>query len=441
MRAVPGGGTAAVAASPERVLLVTVDIGGRSGGEYEAAEMRSLVRSAGGEVVAEASQSRGRPDPATFVGKGKAEELASTASDGGITTIAVDHDLSPGQASRLEDVTGCKVIDRTELILAIFARRARTTEARLQIELAQLEYSLPRLSGMWHHFSRLGAGIGTRGPGETQLEVDRRRVRSRIGRLQARLERIERRWDVTSAGRGDMFCVSLVGYTNAGKSTLINRLCGAEVPVDDRPFETLDTTSRRLGLPDGSVVLLSDTVGFIERLPETLVASFSTTLAVAREADLLLVVVDRSSPQRERQLATVRRTLDRIGVPREVPRVMVWTKMDLVPRESPGSGVAVSSRTGAGLDDLLGSIAASRDASLEWFELELAPDHGGRLNWLYENCVVRESTDLPDGGVRLLAGAPRGYDSVAGRMRSSKALRRLRRLSGPACSVEGTHGP
>ncbi len=413
---------------PEKVLLMKVSTGSLRAGPAE--EMESLVRSAGGKVAAVEVQNRNRPDPKYFVGKGKAVELRESALAGNISTIVFNRNLTPGQASRLEKLTRCKIIDRTELILAIFAWRARTTEAKLQIELAQLRYSLPRLSGMWHHFSRLGAGIGTRGPGETQLEIDRRRARTRIGFLERRIRRMESRWRVVLDRRSDLFEVAVVGYTNAGKSTLVNALCGTKLYTEDKPFATLDTTSRRLELPDGSVVLVSDTVGFIDDLPETLVASFHTTLDVARNADLLLVAVDRSSPYKEIQLRVVKKVLDRIGVDGKVPRLTVWTKCDLAERHRfPGDGVPVSSMTGAGLDELRIAVMNARDAGLDWFEVLMDRYDGGIVNWLYTNCVVKNVTRCEeDGSTRIVAGITKGCDALEKKLLESGLLRRLRIL-------------
>jgi len=244
----------------ESVLLVQVTIGRHAQAQIE--EMISLVESAGGAVSAVIRQQRKSPDPSFFIGKGKAGEIKLMTEELGLETIVFDHNLSPGQVSKLEDVTQCKVIDRTELILAIFACQARTREAKLQIELAQLNYALPRLSGMWHHFSRLGAGIGTRGPGETQLEIDRRRARTRIRHIERRLESIENQIKVRTSRRKWMFKVTLVGYTNAGKSTLLNTLSGADAHTEDRLFATLDTTSRRLKLPRGGGTVLHSSKGF-----------------------------------------------------------------------------------------------------------------------------------------------------------------------------------
>jgi GTP-binding protein HflX len=418
--------------SLERVLLARLYTGSRTGEIGSPQEMISLVNSAGGTVVEEISQRRDSPDQKLFFGKGKTAELKEVSEREGISTIVFDHNLTPGQVSRLEEITNCKVIDRTELILAIFAGQARSKEAKLQIELAQLKYALPRLTGMWHHFSRLGAGIGTRGPGETQLEIDRRRARSRISLLEEKISEVESRWQVVSARRRKMFNITIVGYTNAGKSTLLNTLCDSGVYTADRPFATLDTTSRRLKLPDGSEVLISDTVGFIERLPETLVASFHTTLDVARTADLLLVAIDRSSNFRIRHFETVRKTLDRIGVDASVPRLTVWTKCDAVDDyRKPKTGVAVSAFENKGFDDLLQSIVNHRDQSLDWFELVLEQHHDSIMHWLYNNCVVRNVIEGSDGSANILGGALRGYNSVVGKLKRTNKLRSFSRLDAP----------
>jgi GTP-binding protein HflX len=405
----------------EQVLLVQVVLDGCE--SFLPQEMTSLVESAGGEVAEVVRQNRKAPDRSFFVGRGKVEEISARASEGGIETLVFDHNLSPGQVSRLEDVTGCKVIDRTELILAIFAAQARTREARLQIELAQLKYALPRLSGMWHHFSRLGAGIGTRGPGETQLEIDRRRARTRIGYLEKQLDTMESQLAVRTARRSSMFTVTLVGYTNAGKSTLLNALCDAGARTEDRLFATLDTTSRRLELPAGGTVLISDTVGFIERLPETLVASFRTTLSVVRDSDLLLMVVDRADPYREQKMASVRETLDRIGAG-DIPVLVVWNKCDLETGPPPSSGVEVSALDGRGLDLLLRGIGDMRDESLEWFRLTLDDPREDTVSWVCRNCLVRDLTRT-DGSVEILGASATGTGSIVRYLENSGTSFRL----------------
>jgi len=390
-------------------------------------EMESLIASAGGRVVASLGQKRVAPDPRYFVGKGKLQEVVEAAEGHDASTVVFDHNLSPGQVARLEDLTGCKVLDRTEVILAIFARAARTREARLQIELAQLRYALPRMTRMWHHLSRLGAGIGTRGPGETQLEIDRRRARDRIKSLEKDLEKVESSRQVRRSRRQGMFSVTLVGYTNAGKSTLMNSLCSAGVGTADRLFATLDTVSRRLDVGDGENVLLSDTVGFIRRLPETLVASFRATLGTVREADLLLLVADRSDPDRQMKLETVLNTLRRIGAT-EIPRMLVWNKMDLVSEDEPGTGLGVSAARGEGLDPLREAVRRTRDDSLSWFELTLDSAGGRLINWLHTHCLVRDQTG-EDGELRMLVGSERGADPVRTALERSGVEWSMRPLS------------
>ncbi|MBN1433581.1 GTPase HflX [Candidatus Fermentibacterales bacterium] len=407
------------AAPREKMILVEVELDGEFRGRQAHEEMLSLISGAGGEVVGAATQHRSAPDATSFVGRGKVEELGALAEQAGATSVVFDHNLSPGQVARIEEATGCKVLDRTELILAIFALQARTREAMLQIELAQLTYALPRLSGMWHHLSRLGGGIGTRGPGETQLEVDRRRARSRIRILQRQLERIDREWHLRAGRRSEVFQVAMVGYTNSGKSTLMNALCQSSVLVADRPFATLDATSRRLELPGSrGTVVLSDTVGFIERLPETLVASFRTTLGVVREADLLLVVSDCSSSDRLHRLEVVETTLERIGAS-AIPRMVVWNKADLLEEGTvlPAGGVEVSALTRAGLPALLESIDMRWARSLQWFELT-AQDLPPRLeNWIRENCWVDEM-ERTTGGIRVSGGIRPGIGRLRARLES-----------------------
>jgi GTP-binding protein HflX len=417
----------------EKVLAVHAAFGPADFQEGAAEEIEALVQSAGGSTVGHLFQHRHFPDPASFVGSGKVEEIAASARSAGITTLVFDANLSPGQVSRLEEATGCKVIDRTELILTIFALHARTAEAKLQIELAQLRYALPRLTGMWHHFSRLGGGIGTRGPGETQLEVDRRSARKRIRLLEEQMEAIEKRRVLSSERRQAAFQVALVGYTNAGKSTLMNSLCNAGVATENRLFATLDTVSRRLR-PEGSgSIILSDTVGFIDRLPEELIASFRSTLAAVREADLLLVVGDLSHPWRDRNTEAVRTTLEEVGAG-SVPRIMVWNKIDIAPGSKPMEGYAVSALTGEGLGPLVKAISRARDASLRWFTVELEQEDGSLLNWLHENTsvrtVVREGT-----GVRVVAGSPMPERWLRARLSESPGGWRLLEAAPPAGEV------
>ncbi len=407
----------------ERVILVRVFSKNNVSDDTTKEELISLAITARCEVVAEITQKRTASDRSSYIGKGKAEEIRLRAESAGIDTLIFNTDLTPGQATKLEEITNCRIIDRTELILTIFADRAQTAEAKLQIELAQLNYSLPRLTGMWHHFSRLGAGIGTRGPGETQLEIDRRRARARISLLEKKLRNVEKRWAVMSSKRESMFRVTIVGYTNVGKSTLMNVLCGTDIITADRPFATLDTTSRRLELPDGTPVLFSDTVGFIDNLPETLLKSFRTTLDVAKESDLLLIAVDRSAKNRNRRLNIVRKTLKKIGVDKNIPRLIVWTKYDVVGEEEfPSSGVCVSSYSGIGVDDLKQAILKYRDESLDWFTMELRYHDSHLINRLYRSCIVRGILNRDDGTVRITAGAIRGYESIASRFSRSESV-------------------
>lgn len=399
----------------ERFIAVSVTLGRENPSPGAPEELASLVKSAGGMVLRFVSQNRNAPDAATFVGKGKVEELVSEASACEASSIVFDHNLAPAQVSRLEEATGCKVIDRTELILSIFARQARTAESKLQVEVAQLKYALPRLSGMWHHFSRLGGGIGTRGPGEAQLEMDRRKARIRIRLLEKEIEKLAGRRDLLSRRRTEAFSIALTGYTNTGKSTMLNRICGSDSFSADKLFATLDPTTRRLGPPGASGMVLSDTVGFIERLPEGLVASFHSTLSVVRDADLLLVVGDASHPWRDVQMEAVRSTLDRIEAG-GIPRLVVWNKIDKIePDARPSSGMMVSALTGEGIDSLLEAVGRERDRRLEWFRLSLEGADGKLENWIHENCIVRD-LQRSGGGIVLTAGTKHGVEAVKDRL-------------------------
>ncbi|HEX7077954.1 MAG TPA: GTPase HflX [Candidatus Eisenbacteria bacterium] len=297
----------------------------------ELTELRLLAETAGASVVGEVLQ-RSPVRASTYLSKGKMDETRETALEQGATLLLVDEDLSPGQTRNLEEELKLKVVDRSGLILDIFARRARTREARLQVELAQLEYLLPRLTRMWSHLSRLGGGIGTRGPGETQLEVDRRRVRERIAKLKRELQGVVRERRVQRQGRRDCHKVSLVGYTNAGKSTLFNALTRASVYVEDRLFATLDPTTRVFAAEGRTRALVTDTVGFIRKLPPHLVASFRATLEEVAEADLLLHVVDATEPDPDAHIGAVEAVLESIGA-HERPRLLVFNKVDALPDE------------------------------------------------------------------------------------------------------------
>ena len=333
-------------------------------------ELAELARTAGVDVVGRVMQRRARLTPAMLFGKGKVEEIAALAATTGAEVVITENDLSPAQIRNLEEVTRRRVVDRTELILDIFALGARSAQARAQVELAQLQYLLPRLRRMWTHLERFEGGVGMRGPGETQLETDRRMVRHRITGLRADLTGVGARRQREVSARADAFTVSIVGYTNAGKSTLMNRCTGADVYVADQLFATLDTRSRTWDLPGSGHAVLSDTVGFIRRLPHQLVASFQATLAEAVDADLLLHVADASHPDVAGQIATVEAVLGEIGASAR-PRLLVLNKIDRLTAHLPLAAVRsrypdrieLSALTGVGCDALVARVAkeAARD--------------------------------------------------------------------------------
>lgn len=373
----------------ERALLLGLNVPGSAhvATNHSMQELAQLADTAGAEVVESAIHTRARIDPAYFIGRGKAEMLAQVVAEKQIDVVIFDDDLSPGQANNLEELFEAKVIDRSGLILDIFARRARTKEARTQVELAQLEYLLPRLAGQWTHFTRHAGGIGLRGPGETQLEVDRRLVRTRIAHLGRELQRLERQRQVRRQHRAGAFKVALVGYTNAGKSTLLNALTQAEVLVEDQLFATLDPAVRALrhagngALKEVGEILLIDTVGFIRKLPHHLVASFKSTLEEARQADLLLHVVDVTHPDFEQQMATVREVLRDLALA-EYPLLHVFNKIDALAetgllarlRREHAPAVMISAGRRMFLDELLRGILAFAAADLVEFEVTL-PQH------------------------------------------------------------------
>jgi GTPase len=301
---------------------------GADGDEASLEELALLADTAGSKVVGQVLQRKRSLHPATFLRKGKMEEVKELIEEREANLVLFDEELSPAQARNLSEAFGVKVIDRTELILDIFARRARTREAQLQVELAQLQYLLPRLTRMWVHLSRQVGGIGTRGPGETQLEVDRRRIRTRISMLKKRLERVERERETQSQRRQQLFRASFVGYTNAGKSTLFNSLTRAGVLAEDKLFATLETTTRRLSFGGTDMILLSDTVGFIRKLPHNLIASFRATLGEVRDADLLIHVVDASHPAFKRQMMAVDKVVEELLGERSIEQLLVFNKAD-----------------------------------------------------------------------------------------------------------------
>jgi len=366
LKRIPAAGTAPPDIR-ERVALVGLTSAGsarqRDAG-HALDELAGLAAAAGAVVVLRVLQERPRPDPATFLGKGKLEALAASCEEVRADTVIVDNELSPAQLRNLEQVLGRKVLDRTQLILDIFARRARTREGKLQVELAQLQYLLPRLVGSGAALSRLGGGIGTRGPGETKLETDRRRIRRRVGLLSKEIDAVGRRRAQLRERRhkSDVPTAALVGYTNAGKTTLFNALTGGQAVASDALFVTLDPLVRRVRLPDRRELLVSDTVGFIERLPHSLVAAFRATLEEVAEADLLLHVIDASAPERERHMDAVRRVLDEVGAGR-VPAVEVFNKCDRLDAAERGrlaavysGSLCVSALTGEGRDELIAAL-------------------------------------------------------------------------------------
>ena len=353
---------------PERAALVGLvsGPGRRLDSERSLAELAGLADAAGAIVVLHVMQERPRPDPATFIGAGKVSALAAACAEAGVDVVVFDNELTPAQLRQLEQKLDCKVVDRTQLILDIFARRARTREGKWQVELAQLKYLLPRLVGTGTALSRLGGGIGTRGPGETKLETDRRRIRTRIRSIQREIDQVrQRRAQLRERRqRQSVPTVALVGYTNAGKTTLFNRMTNERAVASDALFVTLDPLVRQVRLPDRRELLVSDTVGFIDRLPHTLVAAFRATLEEVAEADLALHVIDAASPERDHHIAAVRKVLEEVGAA-EVPSIDVYNKADILAADErrritdrdPGAAL-ISARTGEGIDELVQMIAS-----------------------------------------------------------------------------------
>ena len=386
----------------ETAVLVGVDLPSRDHRiplQYSLEELERLAETAGAKVVAKITQQLRSATPATLIGRGKVEEIQACLERLKADVIIIDEDLTPAQQRNLESAFKKRVVDRSQLILDIFAQRARSNEGKLQVELAQLEYLLPHLTRQWSHLSRLGGGIGTRGPGETQLEVDRRRVRERISTLKRRLAKVAQTRTLQRKERVEVpyATVALVGYTNAGKSTLMNTLTRAGVVVEDRLFATLDPTIRSLRLPNGDTVMVADTVGFINKLPHSLIEAFKSTLEEVKSADLLLHLVDLTDPLCDERIAVVKEVLEEIGAG-QIPSILVPNKIDLPGATSwqkfkstdAAAVCPISATTGRGVDLLLQSIGGLLDRGKELFRASFAPGQKGLLSLLHERGRIVE---------------------------------------------------
>lgn len=382
----------------ERVLLVALRKPGVS--EWEVNdhldELAQLADTAGAIVVGRFTQRLAKPDPGTFIGRGKVQELSQEVRIRSVNSMIFDDDLTPAQVRNLEQETNVKILDRSGVILDIFARRARSREARTQVELAQLNYLLPRLTRRWVHLSRQVGGIGVRGPGETQLEVDRRLVRERISRLNKELTKIDQSRQIRRLRRESQFRAAIVGYTNSGKSTLLNALTGAEVFVENRLFATLDSTTRKLALTPQTSILLTDTVGFIRKLPHHLIASFRSTLEETIQADLLIHVVDLSHPQFRHQMETVRTVLTELGL-EDRPRLLVFNKVDQIrdgalewARSNYPAAVAISALLGIRLNELTQRLTEIVLREYVEGDLTLPIGQGALISRLYRFAEVLE---------------------------------------------------
>lgn len=429
-----------MAAKTERAVLVTTVLPGRSAStlDNDESELANLAATAGLSVVATARQTIRRQTPATLIGKGKVAELEELIRQARADVVVFDDALSPAQQRNLERALSLKVLDRQQLILDIFARRARSNEGKLQVELAQLEYLLPRLTRHWTHLSRLGGGVGTRGPGETQLEVDRRRARERIAHLRRRLRSVERTRQLHRRERQEVPfpCVALVGYTNSGKSTLMNALTHAGVLVEDKLFATLDPTVRRLLLPGGETVMLIDTVGFIDKLPPELIEAFKSTLEEVRTADLLLHVVDAANPDARSQVKVVNDVLRDIDA-QDRPTLMVLNKSDraegmplgpdVVPRME-GACVRVSALRQTNLDELLRAMETALAATKERVHCSIPTKDARLCAWIRAvGRIVHEA--YHDDVVELTALVP---PKIAGQLRKRLLHRYVHHEDDPA---------
>jgi GTP-binding protein HflX len=414
----------------ESAILVGVELPNSQAARDNLDELAGLVETAGAEVVGRLTQRRATPDQTTYLGKGKVEQLELMIRATDADAVIFDNNLSPAQIRNLESELGVKVLDRTEVILDIFSTRARTHEARLAVELAQLEYSLPRLKRMWTHLSRIKAGVGMRGPGEKQLETDRRLVERRIVELRQELGRVLRRKEREVAARSDHMTVSLIGYTNAGKSTLLNKLTGADVLAEDKLFATLDTRTRRWQLPSWGPVLLSDTVGFIRELPHSLIASFKATLEEARQADLLLHVADASNPNVIEQITSVYTVLEELGI-REKDTILVLNQIDRV--HEPGTldmlkqryplAIPISAKKGQGLSQLAAAVSEALTQHFVDVDVETDVSNGRLLASLAKNTEILSRT-YTDGRVSVHCRVPRKF---LGQLAPEDATIKLRR--------------
>ena len=396
----------------ERVILFAASTNASDDTEESVEELRELVKTAGAETVGVVIQNRENIHPGTYLGKGKIQELKEMVWESGATGVVCDDELSPAQLKNLEDALDTKVMDRTMIILDIFAARAKTREGKIQVELAQLRYRAVRLVGLRNSLSRLGGGIGTRGPGETKLEVDRRRIHERISQLKSELQDVERHRDVVRKQRAQSgtLTAAIVGYTNAGKSTLLNKLTGAGILAEDKLFATLDPTTRALTLPGGEKVLLTDTVGFIRKLPHHLVEAFKSTLEEARYCDVILHVVDCSNPQMDMQMHVVYETLRRLDI-KDKEIITVFNKVDRPDADtacrdmSADYKVKLSAKTGEGIEELLDLFAIILRNRRIYFEKVFAYRDAGRIQTIRKSGQLL-SEEYQDDGIHVKAYVP-----------------------------------
>ncbi len=396
----------------ERVILFAASTNASDDTEESVEELRELVKTAGAETVGVVIQNRENIHPGTYLGKGKIQELKEMVWESGATGVVCDDELSPTQLKNLEDALDTKVMDRTMIILDIFAARAKTREGKIQVELAQLRYRAVRLVGLRNSLSRLGGGIGTRGPGETKLEVDRRRIHERISQLKSELQDVERHRDVVRKQReqSGTLTAAIVGYTNAGKSTLLNKLTGAGILAEDKLFATLDPTTRALTLPGGEKVLLTDTVGFIRKLPHHLVEAFKSTLEEARYCDVILHVVDCSNPQMDMQMHVVYETLRRLDI-KDKEIITVFNKVDRPDADtacrdmSADYKVKLSAKTGEGIEELLDLFAIILRNRRIYFEKVFAYRDAGRIQTIRKSGQLL-SEEYQDDGIHVKAYVP-----------------------------------